>query len=161
MIFLTVGSQLPFNRLVQTVDQWCANNRQEVIAQIGLTDYEPDNLIHYQTLSPDEYQRLFENADFIIGHAGMGTIITSFTLSKPLLIMPRRAEKKEHRNDHQMMTIKQFANHKHIRVAKNEKELIMEIDFMVGNYKELVNSINDSGISEELTGKLKEFAASI
>ncbi len=35
MIFVTVGEQLPFDRLVRAVDEWAAASGKEVFAQIG------------------------------------------------------------------------------------------------------------------------------
>jgi UDP-N-acetylglucosamine transferase subunit ALG13 len=45
MIFLTVGTQFPFDRLVRAVDEAFDNGAidEEVFAQIGETSYRPRN----------------------------------------------------------------------------------------------------------------------
>ena len=40
----------------------------------------------------------------IYAHAGMGTILSALKQDKPIIIVPRLASLKEHRNDHQIAT---------------------------------------------------------
>ena len=61
-------------------------------------------------MSPKECTDRMVAADAIIAHAGMGTILTALEMGKPLLVMPRRAELGEHRNDHQLATAMRFAD---------------------------------------------------
>ena len=45
MIFVTVGTQLAFDRLVQAVDAWVGNNPGErAYAQIGPATFQPYNM---------------------------------------------------------------------------------------------------------------------
>ncbi len=45
MIFATVGTQLPFDRLIRALDGWAASNGGvEVFAQIGRGEYEPSHI---------------------------------------------------------------------------------------------------------------------
>ena len=72
MIFVTVGTDLPFNRLVRTVDAWASENmRTDVFAQIGRTDWVPPYLPHAAFLTPPEFHKQFSQASIIIAHAGM------------------------------------------------------------------------------------------
>jgi UDP-N-acetylglucosamine transferase subunit ALG13 len=159
VIFLTVGSQLPFDRLVRTVDELAFYIPQlEVVAQIGATEYKPNNITHFESLIPEKYEQLFNAADFVISHAGMGTIISSLSFSKPLLVMPRRAEKGEHRNDHQLMTVKQLTKYRHIKVAQDEDDLRIKFNYMMDNFADLSKSIEDAGVSQELILTVKNFA---
>jgi UDP-N-acetylglucosamine transferase subunit ALG13 len=41
MIFVTVGSQMPFDRLVEAVDGWVGQTTREVLAQIGDSQLKP------------------------------------------------------------------------------------------------------------------------
>jgi UDP-N-acetylglucosamine transferase subunit ALG13 len=118
VILVTVGTQLAFDRLIKTVDVWAENHRGEkIVAQIGPSRYVPQNMEYHDFVPPDEAQALFQRAELIISHAGMGSILTSLTHHKPILILPRRMALGEHRNDHQMATAKWLENRPGITVA--------------------------------------------
>lgn len=124
MIFLTVGSEISFDRLVKAVDAWCYNNtRSDVFGQIadpGPDGYYPENFEWKKFVSPDEYHCMYNEAELIIGHAGMGSIITALVKAKPILIMPRCTAFRETRNDHQIATAARFSEHKGVFVAEDE-----------------------------------------
>jgi UDP-N-acetylglucosamine transferase subunit ALG13 len=92
MIFLTVGTQFPFDRLVRAVDNFfdAYELGDEVFAQIGDTTYKPRHFEAVATLDKEMFDRRFHEASAIIGHAGMGTIMLALDSGKPLLAMPRR-----------------------------------------------------------------------
>jgi UDP-N-acetylglucosamine transferase subunit ALG13 len=129
MIFVTVGVQLPFDRLIRAVDDWAASRgRRDVVAQVGATTYSARAVEARPFLTPDEFAALVEEADLIVAHAGMGSIITALELGKPLFILPRRAELGEHRNDHQLATAQHMAAHANISVAEDEQALVRMLD---------------------------------
>jgi len=127
MIFLTVGTQLPFERLVKAMDSWCADNPQETvfgqIASVGGDGYKPCNFEWKEFVEPDEFARKYEEADVIVAHAGMGSIISALTDAKKILVMPRRADLNEHRNDHQLATAARFQSRAGIYVIMDETNL--------------------------------------
>ena len=132
MIFVTVGSQLPFDRLIRAVDKWCVSSPgSEVFGQIGgdaKTAYFPKNFDWTHHMSPDECDELTAKAELVVAHAGMGSIINALSHSKPILVLPRKAELFEHRNDHQIATVKKFSNHTNIHVAHDEHLLVDMLD---------------------------------
>ena len=129
MIFVTVGTQLPFDRLAKTVDEWAGRSgRTDVFAQIASTDWRPNHIEWAQFIDPREFREKVESASVLIAHAGIGSILTALEFRKPILIMPRRAELKEHRNDHQVATAKRFEELGHVTVAYDEDELVKHLD---------------------------------
>lgn len=128
MIFVTVGEQLPFDRLVRAFDQWAGLSREEVFAQIGKSSYPPTYIQYKQFLDSDEFKARLAEADAIVAHAGMGTIISALEIGKPILVMPRRAFLGEVRNDHQVATAKRFSQVYAIAVAMDEGELLEKLD---------------------------------
>jgi UDP-N-acetylglucosamine transferase subunit ALG13 len=124
MIFVTVGSQVPFDRMIKAVDEWASSQQgHDVIGQVGSTEYVATSMTTHESMSPAEYSKTFAAADLVIGHAGMGTIISAFEQGKRLLMMPRRASLGEHRNDHQLATIKRFGEYPGIVVAMEAEEI--------------------------------------
>ena len=133
MIFVTVGEQLPFDRLVNAIDVWAQRSGHEVFAQIGNTHLIPNSIKFKKFLNPIEFKQKFLAADVIIAHAGMGTIITAIELEKPLLVMPRLEKYGEHRNDHQLATAKHFLKKGYISVAHD----ILELNVKLNNLQEV------------------------
>ncbi|MCP5066721.1 MAG: glucuronosyltransferase [bacterium] len=124
MIFVTVGGQKPFDRLVSCVDAWAADHPEEqVFAQIGESDSCPTHIEWTRFLAPEDFRRHAGEADAIIAHAGMGIILTAIDVGTPILIMPRRASLGEHRNEHQIATVRRLRGMIDIPVANDESEL--------------------------------------
>lgn len=132
MIFLTVGTQLPFNRLVRAADQWAAANPGHTLfgqtCQLGPDDYTPQHFEWAPHLSPADIDARFRDARLIVAHAGMGTLITALSLAIPILIMPRRAALGEQRNDHQLGTAARFGCKPGVTVAREEADVIRLMD---------------------------------
>jgi UDP-N-acetylglucosamine transferase subunit ALG13 len=129
VIFLTVGTQLPFDRLVGAVDQWAATRRDaDVFGQVGPTGLRPAAIAWERFVAPAECRERMRAADAIVAHAGMGTILTALELGTPIVVMPRRAALGEHRNDHQLATARRFAQQGSIAVAFEEAELHARLD---------------------------------
>jgi UDP-N-acetylglucosamine transferase subunit ALG13 len=129
MIFVVVGTQGSFDRLVMTVDDWARERaRDDVFAQIGDGEWTPRYIQWTRYLSPVEFQRRFEDAAAIVSHAGMGTIITALRLGKPILVMPRSGKMGEHRNDHQLATAGAFQSLGYVQAAQNEQDLHRMLD---------------------------------
>lgn len=124
MIFVSVGTQLPFDRMVRAVDEWAADNRDaEIVGQIGRGSYVPQHFKYESFIAPDPYRQLQARTSLFVSHAGMGAILGALELGKPLIIMPRLAAQGEHRNDHQLATVSYFRGKEGIYVADNENEL--------------------------------------
>jgi UDP-N-acetylglucosamine transferase subunit ALG13 len=129
MIFVTVGTQGSFDRLVRTVDDWAGvRGRSDVFAQIGPSDYRPRHFVASRFLDPAEFRGRIKAARLVVAHAGMGSIITALEQGKPIIVMPRRADLREQRNDHQLATAGYFARQGRIIVAFDERELREKLD---------------------------------
>ncbi len=155
MIFVTVGAQMPFDRLVKAVDQWaCSQGRDDVFAQIGPTDYIPSGIQWTKFIDPENFKLRFKAASVIVAHAGTGSIITALELGKPILVMPRRASLRETRNDHQVATAEHFRRFPSVMVARDEVELASEMARITG-----IQGIQAVGshASPELVGAIRGF----
>lgn len=153
MIFATIGTQAPFDRFVKMLDELCKNTNEEVICQTIQTNYQAQNIKIVDFLPPDKFDQYFKKARLIIAHAGMGTIISALKQKKPIIIVPRLASLKEHRNDHQMATAMRMHELGYVYVAYDKvqlNELINRKDLKplkdIGDLAStsLINSLNNS-----------------
>jgi len=129
VIFVTVGAQMAFDRLIKGVDEWAGERkRSDVFAQIGPTDYRPSHVEWTGFLEPADFRQRVEEASAIVAHAGMGSILTALTSGKPILVMPRRGDLRETRNDHQVATAERFRALGRVAVAMDERELPERLD---------------------------------
>ena len=101
---------MSFDRMIEWVDEWAmSENRNDVVAQIGPSDFEPRTLKVLPFMAPPEYRERMASADAIIAHAGMGSILNALELAKPIVVIPRLSRLGETRNDHQVGTAKRLS----------------------------------------------------
>lgn len=127
MIFATVGTQLPFSRLILALADLSTQTTEEIIAQTGSSEQDDippqPNLSLRKQMTPVEFEAAFVKARVVVGHAGIGTILSARKLGKPLVILPRRHSLGEHRNDHQLATAVQVAKLPGVHVAWQTEDL--------------------------------------
>jgi UDP-N-acetylglucosamine transferase subunit ALG13 len=123
LILVTVGTQLPFDRLIECIDDVSVGLNMPVFAQVGNGTYKPRNITWKGSVAPVEFERLFSDSAIIIAHAGIGTVLAAQKFRKPIIVFPRRAELGEHRNNHQLATCKQLEGRVGIYVAWDESDL--------------------------------------
>ena len=123
MIFVTIGTQIPFDRLIEILDRIAPELDDEIYAQALKGKYKPKNFKLIDFIEPDEFEKVFMQARLIVAHAGMGTILSSLCNSKPLIIFPRIASIGEHRNEHQSATAQMIKEKNYAYVATDEEEL--------------------------------------
>lgn len=159
MIFATVGTQLPFPRLIEALVARArrdapqpagmspaelpaelpaeppaepGDNRrhnilgEEIVIQTGaepLPAWSAPGLSLHRSLKPAEFDRHFRAARVVVGHAGIGTILSARRWGKPLVILPRRHALGEHRNDHQLATARQVEHLPGVHVAWTVEDL--------------------------------------
>ena len=130
MIFVTVGSQMAFDRLVQAVDAWAAArpDKTDVLAQVGQSAYQAQAIRTVSSLTPAQFRQACRDADVIVAHAGMGSVLTALELGRPIVLLPRRGDLQETRNDHQLATARWLATRQGVTVAADETQLGACID---------------------------------
>lgn len=160
MIFATVGSQMPFDRLILALDEWARNRASPVgvLAQVGNSDLVVSNLKIVSSLSPSEFRESVKNAEIIVAHAGMGSVLTAMEFGKPLVVLPRLGARQETRNDHQVATAKWLATKPGVYVAMSESDLPAAIDNALS--QALATAEISRFASKDLIGALKEFIES-
>jgi UDP-N-acetylglucosamine transferase subunit ALG13 len=121
VIFVTIGSSekgLDFTRLVEAMDRIAGRLGVDCLIQRGAIDYEPKHARHVRFVRFDEAQRLFRDADLVVGHCGAGTVLNAILFRKPLLLVPRRRDAGElDTDDHQMQLARELAETQGVRVV--------------------------------------------
>lgn len=131
MIFVCLGTQIfQFNRLVEKLDDLVRYGyiKEEIVAQIGATDYIPQNFFFKRYMDKPEFEEYLKKADLIITHGGTGAIISASKLGKNIIAIPRLAKYKEHVDDHQLQIVDLLSNKGYIRAVYNMDDLICSIN---------------------------------
>lgn len=122
MIFVTVGTQLPFPRLIEAMDAYAEDLFEPVVAQTA-EDTQCDNLIVEPFMSVERYSKVIGQARLVVAHAGIGTVLAARDAGVPLILVPRRTELGEHRNDHQCATVRELMGRRGITAVWDTSDL--------------------------------------
>ena len=113
MIFVMLGTQNnSFQRLLEEVDKLISKHiiKEEVVVQAGYTQYQPkcEKMKIIDFMPREELDTYEQNANFIITHGGVGSIITSLEKGKKVIAVPRLHQYGEHVNNHQTEIVEKF-----------------------------------------------------
>lgn len=131
MIFVILGTQkFQLNRLLKKLDQYVAQGslQEEIIAQIGYSDYLPKRYQYVEFLDKNEFDGMIQKADLVIVHSGVGSIISALSANKPVLVFPRLAKYKEHIDDHQLDIANAFSRKNYCLCCNEEDDLLQKIE---------------------------------
>lgn len=131
---MTVGSMLPFDRLVAAMDQWAQQHpAASVFAQIGEGGRPPRYIEHCEMLDPAAFKRHCLECDVIVSHLGTGTVLTAADVQRPLVALIRRHDLREVNSDHQQAAAAWLRDRPGIAVVEHEAALGAEIARMAGH----------------------------
>jgi UDP-N-acetylglucosamine transferase subunit ALG13 len=129
VIFVTIGSLLPFDRLIRAVDEIAPSwPEQRFHAQIGEGTYRPVNMSYDRMLAASAFAEALRSARLVIAHAGMGSLISAAEAGRPIVAMPRRLACGEISTDHQMATAKRLGQRRGVYLAMDEAGLKQSIE---------------------------------
>jgi UDP-N-acetylglucosamine transferase subunit ALG13 len=103
--FVAVGTHIdPFDRLLREVDEAVGRGvlPLPVVAQSGVSQYEPRNFAAVQWMSPHQIDAAIMEHRYTVCHAGSGLIARALGARRKPLVIPRLAEFGEHVDDHQL-----------------------------------------------------------
>lgn len=143
MILVLLGTQNnSFHRLLEKIDELREKKiiDEKVLVQAGYTKYESKNMRIFDLIPQEELDRYQEQADLIITHGGVGSIISSIKKGKKVIAVPRLHKYQEHVNDHQKQIVESFDKKGYIiginRVEELEKAIIAMQNFVPVKYEE-------------------------
>ena len=110
MILVTLGTdEHPFERALDAVDR--LRPAHELVVQHGHTparDWE--GVTWFDFVPFDSLRSLMSDADAIVSHAGVGTIMTVVSLGRRPVVISRLAAYGEHVDDHQLQIVAKLAS---------------------------------------------------
>ena len=113
MILVLVGTQThSFVRLLDEIEDCIKKGiiKDKVIAQYGHTKFSSSYMELFDFIPIEDFNKLIEQADLIITHGGVGSIINSIKTGKKVIAVPRLSEFNEHVNNHQIQIVTTFNN---------------------------------------------------
>ena len=126
MILVTLGTQdKGFDRLLKAIDREIKKGTitDRVVVQAGYTEYQSDKMEIFDMIDKEALEKLTKEADLIITHGGVGSILTALSYGKTIIAVPRLKKYKEHTNDHQKQIVNRFAKEGYILAAKDLSQL--------------------------------------
>ncbi len=142
MIFVMLGTQNnSFHRLLEKIDELIKKQviNEKVIVQAGYTKYESNNMKIFDLIPQNEFEKIQDEADLIITHGGVGSIMGSIKKGKKVIAVPRLHQYGEHVNDHQKQIVESFAKKNYIigidDVNELEEAVIKAVDFIPVKYE--------------------------
>ena len=111
MILVLLGTQNnSFHRLLEEVDKNIENGniQEEVVVQAGFTKYKSKNMEIFDMVPQDKFDKLINEADIVITHGGVGSMVSAIKKGKKVIAVPRLKKYGEHVNDHQKEIIETF-----------------------------------------------------
>lgn len=106
------------------MDEIAGRIDEEVVMQIGHTDYEPVNAKFFDFLeSFEEIERLNREARVVVSHAGAGSILTALEQRVPVIVVPRLKKFNEHMDDHQLEIAEAMSESSNVKVIYNINDL--------------------------------------
>ena len=130
MIFVVLGTQkFQLNRLLKMLDEYVYAGyiTERVVAQIGHSTYKPQHFEYQEFMDKEEFDRTVSEADVIIAHSGVGTIMTAINAKKPVIVYPRLAKYKEHVDNHQLDIARAFETKQYVLCCYEEDDLYEKI----------------------------------
>lgn len=138
MILVTVGTQPQnFSRLIKKSD----NLNEDLLIQLGNTKYETK---HKSFSFTNNFMSYVQDAEIIITHGGVGTIMNALKLNKKIIVLPRLKKFNEHINDHQLEICLYLEKNKLAYILKEDEDLELAIIKVRNTEFEKFNSNNDN-----------------
>ena len=123
MIFVAVGTVHGFERLIRLIDHWAEGQAEPVVAQIGLTRFEPRHCTWFRFAPPRLMYEHIEKSRAVVTHAGVGMVLDVLDRRRKLVIVPRLAGLREHIDDHQLELANELTDQGLATIIRDQTEL--------------------------------------
>lgn len=154
MVLVLLGTQAnDFSRLLKEIEKLIIDGtiKEEVIVQAGSTKYESKYMKQFDMIAKEEIEDLKKQANYIITHGGVGSIVSCIKMGKKVVAVPRLAKYSEHVNNHQIQIIENMQQKGYIEGVidiEELKEAIQKIDGFTpkkyeSNTEKMINIVSE------------------
>lgn len=133
MILVLLGTQNnSFVRLLESIELNVKNGviKDKVIVQAGFTKFSSDKIKIFDFVPKEKLAEFEDEADLIITHAGVGSIVSALKKGKKVIVVPRLKKYNEHVNNHQIQIARRFKQEGYVKYVMNMKYLGKTIKLM-------------------------------
>ena len=126
MILVLLGTQHnEFKRLLQEVEDSIDNEfiKERVVVQAGFTKYKTEKMNIFDMKSQEVIENLVDEANVVITHGGVGSILLALKKHKKVIAVPRLHEYGEHVNNHQRQIVDIFSKKGYLIGIQNVEDL--------------------------------------
>jgi len=153
MIFVTVGSAEPFDRLLRALP---IPTEEALLVQTGASSIRPVGATCVPFMTFDEITNAIAAARVVISHAGVGTVLTALQHGKRPVLVPRRRRFSEAVDDHQVELA--------YRLAESGLAIVIEdpvqLEHVLGEARTW-SAVPTSSESSDLVKDLGDYIASV
>jgi len=153
-VFVPLGTQrFPFGRLIVALNSLVEKglySKDEIVIQSSVYPVKP--IFKHITLIPhNDFNKLIDEAEVVVTHSGVNSIISCMEREKPLVICPRLSKYKEHVDDHQNEIADLMRDKYDVLVCRDMHDLASFIDLAkthkykswISHREELMNAIKN------------------
>jgi UDP-N-acetylglucosamine transferase subunit ALG13 len=116
LILVIFGTGGRFDRLAKAVEEYARTTPEEILVQLGHTQYRPKGVQCFQFLARERLLELVRRADLVITQGGFASISECLELRKKIVAVPRRNDLGE--------SIEPFGQHEIVRKLEGDGKLI-------------------------------------
>ena len=159
MIFVTLGTQdKTFPRLLKCIEDNIKKGviKDKVIVQSGSTKYKSKVMDVKEFVDRDEFKKYLTDADLLITHGGVGTILDGLKHNKKIIGCARLEEYGEHVNNHQVQLLERFDEDGYIIYAAQFENFSMYYD-KIKTFKPKKYKFNQDTFNKELDNYIMIF----
>lgn len=125
-LFVPLGTQkFPFGRLITALNELVDKGvyaPEEIVMQSTMYPVDP-KFKHVGLIPADEFNGYMQEAEVVITHSGVNSIISCMQLGKPLVVVPRLHEYGEHVDNHQVEIAELMATKYDVLTLMDMKDL--------------------------------------
>ncbi len=153
MIFVTIGTSEPFDRLLRILPD-AGSSPDALVVQRGPSALDVPGAQVVEFVAFDELCELVRTCRAVVCHAGVGTILVALSNGKRPIVMPRRARYGEAVDDHQVLLAERLAEKGLVTIVEDAAGLRSALERLDSN-----GAAGEPQVNPQLVSELRTYVA--